>query len=213
MKITPHLFILLFMVLFTACKRDTCSNSTCGPNEVCLDGECWPVNIACGSHQHLENNACVCDSGWLGPQCDIPQPLCVHGYMQDGGCICDYGWSGEFCNTPQSGTVDYNTAESFIGNYHVTGTRSTYGQYANSYDIDDTMQVRSSGYKLVFEGYEHAPGSYMSWNTRFVYYPSCNNCYSIVTFKKHLKDSIFYEMRNGGIGSGSTAKYTGVKVE
>ena len=98
-----------------------------GPED-CAGGVCgdaWVLNISgpescpepCSAHGTCEFGFCLCDQGFLGPQCAdkaCPNSQCVHDYANhifdcrfcaghgtcaaNGTCVCDKGWRGEDCS-------------------------------------------------------------------------------------------------------------------
>ena len=83
------------------------------------DPGAWPpVNFSCPNDcsQHAAectaDGVCVCDAGWDGPDCSLPdcRPSCVHGVCIGGaaGCLCDDYWAGPGCegiSVEKNGTV------------------------------------------------------------------------------------------------------------
>jgi len=67
-----------------SCNPDGCLND-CNQNGTCIEGDCF------------------CDDGWMGANCDIPDPCFENtcndnGVCLDGSCVCDVGYDGTDCN-------------------------------------------------------------------------------------------------------------------
>lgn len=73
-----------------SCESDPCSTISCSDNGVCFDG------------------SCLCDTGWTGADCSIPDTAdpcdgvtCSgNGTCISGSCECATGWTGVDCSTP-----------------------------------------------------------------------------------------------------------------
>ncbi len=73
-----------------SCESDPCSTIDCSDNGVCFDG------------------SCLCDTGWTGADCSIPDTAdpcdgvtCSgNGTCISGSCDCATGWTGVDCSTP-----------------------------------------------------------------------------------------------------------------
>lgn len=201
---------LLFIILMAGCKRNDCNKEGCGPDETCIDGECQPVNIVCGVHEHLEGDSCACDAGWFGPQCDTALATCgENGHANGSECVCDSGWTGTGCNI---------FIERFAGRYHVTGNSTSFvgGSSYPPHLIDDTMEVIVNKDTLFFNGYNHV---YVDFGADLIiYYPflwtmGSQSNYSLLKFKKVPDDSLFFSSRFGGLSAGNFTVLTGVKIE
>lgn len=77
-----------------------------GAGAVCPKTYCTTLTT-CWNHgeceiDYLGNEACVCDEGWTGTNCQTrtcSESTCVNGNCCVSGCCCDPGWSGATCNT------------------------------------------------------------------------------------------------------------------
>ncbi|XP_072025321.1 uncharacterized protein [Amphiura filiformis] len=78
--------------------------------DFCEQENCPGVGTPCTSHGLCTNDLqCLCDDGWIGDGCEIPdcpgEPDCTdHGYCNGTGdipiCECKAGWIGDACERP-----------------------------------------------------------------------------------------------------------------
>ncbi|KAK6016792.1 EGF-like domain protein, partial [Ostertagia ostertagi] len=53
----------------------------------------------CSNHGKFVADACRCDRGWEGRDCEREVcPPCEHGVCKSGLCICEVGWTGNLCD-------------------------------------------------------------------------------------------------------------------
>ncbi|WKX99660.1 hypothetical protein Q1695_014493 [Nippostrongylus brasiliensis] len=53
----------------------------------------------CNNHGKFVGDACRCDRGWEGKDCEREVcPPCEHGSCRNGFCVCDTGWNGTLCD-------------------------------------------------------------------------------------------------------------------
>ncbi|XP_044310033.1 teneurin-2 [Varanus komodoensis] len=59
--------------------------------------------VLCSGNGQYTKGACLCYSGWKGPECDVPVSQCIdpscggHGSCMEGNCVCSVGYKGENC--------------------------------------------------------------------------------------------------------------------
>lgn len=64
---------------------------------------------ACNAHGNLRFDRCFCDPGWIGAQCERPEPppnCGDHGAASNGRCRCAPGWTGRSCEKPPPACVN-----------------------------------------------------------------------------------------------------------
>ncbi len=96
-------------------QRCNCTVDELGLNlghwgDFCEQEDCPGVGTPCTSHGLCTNDLqCVCDDGWIGEGCHIPdcpgEPDCTdHGYCNGTNdipiCECKSGWIGDACERP-----------------------------------------------------------------------------------------------------------------
>lgn len=73
--------------------------------------------MLCGGNGEYEKGHCVCQNGWKGPECDVPEEQCIdptcfgHGTCIMGVCICVPGYKGEICEEGQRPILIYCITE------------------------------------------------------------------------------------------------------
>ena len=164
----------------------------------------------CSNNSHLENGACVCNDGWFGWHCErnAATECGPHAHGVENWCVCDTGWTGDYCNIPIG---------RFAGRYHVTGSSSSFmgGSSTPPTSIDDIVDVVVKNDTIYFLGYNHTYKAYGADTSKyypFIWTTGSPSNYSILTFRKQLDDSLFYNSRSGGLGAGTFTNLKGVKL-
>ncbi len=179
-------FILLVLLTTSSCKKkEACDGVICQNGGSCVDG------------------VCACDSTWTGTNCETP--ICgLHQHVETNSCVCDSGWVGIDCK------VEVIPIDSFVGSYHVTGTR----QSANGISyIDRIITVtKVDSVTLSVTGNELL---HQSLNTTVYLFEVkyASFLYQSITFRKpFMDDSLFYYMRTSSPGAATYESYRGVKI-
>ncbi|KAJ6668097.1 hypothetical protein lerEdw1_016420 [Lerista edwardsae] len=97
-------------------------------NEQNLDGDSAPMSVSprshsiivcpacpvlCSGNGQYTKGACLCYSGWKGPECDVPISQCIdpacggHGSCIEGNCVCSVGYKGENCEEGKCYNANY----------------------------------------------------------------------------------------------------------
>jgi len=81
--------------------------------------------------------------------------------------------------------------------------------------IDDIVDVVVKNDTIYFLGYNHTYKAYGADTSKyypFIWTTGSPSNYSILTFRKQLDDSLFYNSRFGGLGAGKFTNLKGVKL-
>lgn len=182
--------LVLLIVGFAACKKQTCKDVVCPANTLCVDGVCriacdnnpYLVRdscvVICGPNQFLARDTCWCDTNWIG-NCDIPIGLLAGRYHVKGSNYTYMAGSG-----PVTGNFEYD----------ITIIRKHDTLFCGGYPYKYDSNTGSSVY-FTFAAHVSAPG------------------YRQLRFRRALKDSVFYEMYNGAMGGGTRESFAGVKIQ
>lgn len=188
MKNTTYLLAFVILLCVTGCKKqesDPCLGILCQNGGTCVNGHC------------------ICINDFTGTKCEIAPDTCLHvncgphGNCVNGNCECDYNWTGIHCDQ-QIAPID-----TFIASYHMVGfTQSqipdTAGILPPPVPEEDTIIVtKFNDITLLINGYNHTYQNIFTDYYSYEWLSSTSGNYAILSFKKALDDSAFYEVQSG----------------
>lgn len=179
-------FITVCLVL-AGCRPGGCE--ACLRNETCTNGKCYPIEegTICGEHRHSYADSCICDTGWIGENCQID--------------AAHYSGRYRFVGTQtfwhMSNPPEYST--------------DTIDEISELVFYSDTLDVRGKLFVYTNNTSGQTTNNYYVFNVIQSYINGAN--YGSVRLKKSSHDTIYYSTSEGGMGGGTDCSLRGIKLQ